>query len=229
MGRHITEKFGDHKAVYEVVGVARNLRDHNLKGDVPPRFYVSGEQGLEGPNDSATFEIRTAGEPTQMFEAIRKTILSVNQDLQLDPFRTLTENLDRNTAQPRMMARLCTLFGLVALLLAATGLYGVLSYAVTRRTNEIGVRMALGAGRGQVVNMILRETGVMILIGALVGVAGSAGLAKLIQSRLFGLSTLDPLTIASALAILAFVALIAGYIPAMRAARVNPVRALRHE
>jgi ABC-type antimicrobial peptide transport system permease subunit len=128
-----------------------------------------------------------------------------------------------------MMARLCTLFGLVALLLAATGLYGVLSYAVTRRTNEIGVRMALGAGRGQVVSMILRETGIMILIGALVGVAGSAGLAKLIQSRLFGLKTLDPVTITTALAILAFVALVAGYIPAMRAARVNPVRALRHE
>ena len=229
MGRHITERFGDHKAIYEVVGVARNLRDHNLKTDVFPRFYVSGEQGMEGPNEFATFEIRTAGDPRQMFEGIRKTILSVNQDLQLDPLRTLTENLDRTTAQPRMMARLCTLFGLVALLLAATGLYGVLSYAVTRRTNEIGVRMALGAGRGQVVSMILRETGIMILIGALVGVAGSAGLAKLIQSRLFGLKTLDPVTITTALAILAFVALVAGYIPAMRAARVNPVRALRHE
>jgi ABC-type antimicrobial peptide transport system permease subunit len=164
-----------------------------------------------------------------MFEAIRKTILSVNQDLQLDPFHTLTENLERNTAQPRMMARLCSLFGLVALLLAATGLYGVLSYAVTRRTNEIGVRMALGAGRGQVIRMILRETALMIAVGALVGVAGSAGLAKLLESRLFGLRTLDPLTIASALAILTLVALVAGYLPAMRAARVNPVRALRHE
>ncbi len=229
VGRHITHSFGDHKQTYEIVGVARNLRDHNLKGDVPPRFYVSGDQGLEGPNQSANFEIRTAGDPAQMFEAIRKTILSVNQDLQLDPAHTLTENLERNTAQPRMMARLCSLFGLVALLLAATGVYGVLSYTVTRRTNEIGVRMALGAGRRQVVSMVLRETGVMIAIGALVGVAGSAGLARLIQSRLFGLSTLDPITIVSALAILALVALIAGSIPAMRAARVNPVLALRHE
>jgi ABC-type antimicrobial peptide transport system permease subunit len=120
-------------------------------------------------------------------------------------------------------------FGLVALLLAATGLYGVLSYGVTRRTNEIGIRMALGAGRGSVVQMILRETSVMIVLGVVIGIGFTVGLTRLIASKLYGLSALDPLTIVSAVLILAIVAMIAGYIPAARAARVNPVSALRHE
>jgi len=127
------------------------------------------------------------------------------------------------------MARLCAVFGLVALLLAATGLYGVLSYGVARRTNEIGIRMALGAGRAAVVQMILRETGVMIVIGIIAGIGFTFGMKSLIATRIYGLSALDPLTIASAVTILTLVALTAGYIPAARAARVNPVSALRQD
>lgn len=229
IGRHVTEKFGDTHTTYEIVGVSKNARDHRLRDDIPTRFYIPGDQFMSGPSNWATFEIRTAGSPEQILGAVRKTILSVNGNLPIDNARPLADNIDRANDQPRMIARLCTIFGLIALLLAATGLYGVLSYGVARRTNEIGIRMALGAGRSNVIGMILRETGIMIAIGAVTGVAAAAGVARLVASRLYGLSTMDPVTLAAATAILAVVAMVAGYIPAARAARVNPTTALRHE
>jgi predicted permease len=229
LGRHITEKFGSKKNVMEVVGVAKNARDHRLRGDIPPRFYIPADQGMEGPNEWAVFEVRTASDPEQMIASVRKTLLSVNEDLPVGSARPVVMSVDRTNAQPRMVARLCSIFGIMALLLAATGLYGVLSYGVARRTNEIGIRMALGAGRGRVIKMILRETGVMIALGVVAGIIFTAIGVQLIKSRLFGLSALDPVVVLSAVAILTVVAAIAGYIPAARAARVNPTQALRHE
>jgi len=114
-------------------------------------------------------------------------------------------------------------------LLAAGGLYGVLSYGIARRTNEIGIRMALGAAPGRVIGMVLRETGMMLTIGAVLGIMLTFACARLIAGRLYGLSTLDPLTILSAVGIFAIVAAIAAFVPAVRAARVNPITALRHE
>jgi predicted permease len=229
IGRHITQKFGDKKNLLEVVGVAKNARDHRLRGDVPPRFYVPADQAMYGPNEWAFFEIRTAGDPEKMIETARKAILAVNENLPVGSARPLVDSVDRTNAQPRMVARLCSIFGIMALLLAATGLYGVLSYSVARRTNEIGIRMALGAGRGRVIQMILRETGVMIAIGVLAGVIFTAIGVQLVKSKLYGLGALDPLAITVAVVILGAVALVAGYIPAARAARVNPTQALRHE
>jgi putative ABC transport system permease protein len=229
IGRHVTESFGDQKHTMEVVGVAKNARDHRLRGDVPPRFYMPADQGMGGPNEWAYFEIRTAGDPDQMAASVRKTILSVNEDLPVDGARPVALSVDRTNAQPRLVARLCSIFGVMALLLAATGLYGVLSYGVARRTNEIGIRMALGAGRGSVIKMILRETGIMIAIGVPVGVGFTAAGVQLVKSKLYGLGALDPVAVVSSVGILAVVALVAGYIPAARAARVNPTQALRHE
>lgn len=228
IGRHITEKFGDQRSVMEVVGVARNARDHRLRDEVPPRFYIPVGQEMGGPAEGVNFEMRTAGDPQRMLETARKTILEVNSDL---PVRTrlLEDNLESLNFQPRMIARLCTIFGAIALVLAAIGLYGVLSYGIARRTNEIGIRMALGAGRGRVLTMILKETGFMIAIGLVAGMIAVFATTRLIAARLYGLSALDPLTIVAAACILAVVALAAGYIPAARAARVNPVTALRHE
>ena len=229
LGRHVTAKFGDKRNVMEVVGVAKNARDHRLRGDVPPRYYLPGDQGMQGPNEWATFAIRTAGDPEQMIASVRKTILSVDENLPVEGARPLVESVDRTNAQPRMVARLCSIFGIMALLLASTGLYGVLSYGVARRTNEIGIRMALGAGRGRVIQMILRETAVMIVVGAVAGTIFTAIGVQLIKSKLFGLGVLDPAAVLSAVGILTVVALVAGYIPAARAARVNPTQALRHE
>jgi ABC-type antimicrobial peptide transport system permease subunit len=187
------------------------------------------EQSLEGPLEGGSIMIRTAVNPDQIISSVRRAILSVNQDLYPEDLQPFVQNLDTLVAQPRVLARLCTLFGSIALLLAATGLYGVLSYGVTRRTNEIGIRMALGAGRRNVLGMILRETSMMIAIGVAIGMCATVAVTRLMKATLYGLSSLDPATIAGALLILCVVALVAGYIPAARAARVNPTTALRHE
>ncbi|MBZ5494121.1 MAG: ABC transporter permease [Acidobacteriia bacterium] len=229
IGRHITQDPGNEKNIMEVVGVARNVRDHALRGDVPPRFYVPGDQGMGGPNEWATFEIRTAGDPKYMLDAVRKTIVNADAKLYPTKERPLVESLESTMSQPRMMARLCAVFGMVGLLLAAGGLYGVLSYGIARRTNEIGIRMALGAAPGRVIGMVLRETGMMLAIGSVFGIVLTFACARLIAGRLYGLSTLDPLTILSAVGLFAIVAAIAAFVPAARAARVNPIRALRHE
>jgi predicted permease len=229
IGYHITSTFGKDHLTFEVIGVARNVRDHKLSGDVPPRFYMVPEQSLEGPLEGGSIMIRTAVNPDQIISSVRRAILSVNQDLYPEDLQPFVQNLDTLVAQPRVLARLCTLFGSIALLLAATGLYGVLSYGVTRRTNEIGIRMALGAGRRNVLGMILRETSMMIAIGVAIGMCATVAVTRLMKATLYGLSSLDPATIAGALLILCVVALVAGYIPAARAARVNPTTALRHE
>ena len=190
------------------------------------RYYVVPEQSIEGPIEGGSLLIRTASDPDQLIPSVRRAILSFNQDLYPEDLRPFVQNLDTYIAQPRVLARLCTLFGSIALLLAATGLYGVLSYGVTRRTNEIGIRMALGAGRRNVVGMIMRETGVMITIGVVVALCATVAVTRLMKATLYGLSSLDPVSIAGALTILCFVAMAAGYIPAARAARVNPTTAL---
>jgi predicted permease len=229
IGSHITERFGEKKNVMEVVGVARNARDHRLTGEVPPRFYVAQDQGMDGPSPWAIFEVRTAADETSMIAAVRKAILDLNENLPIEDVRSLQDSLDRTNAQPRMIAQLCAIFGTAALLLAATGLYGVLSYSVVRRTNEIGIRMALGAGKGRVIFLVLREMGLMVAAGMAVGALLTAFLTRFVASRLYGLSALDPVTIFLAACILVIVAAVAGYVPAWRAARVNPMTALRYE
>jgi predicted permease len=229
IGRHITADPGNQKNVMEVVGVAGNVRDHALRGKVPPRFYVPGDQGTDGPNEWATFEVRTTGDPKHMLDAVRKAIVSADANLYPTKEHLLLELLESSMSQPRMIARLCVVFGTVGLVLAAGGLYGVLSYGIARRTNEIGIRMALGAAPGRVIGMVLRETGIMLVIGVVFGIVSTFASARLIAGRLYGLSTLDPLTILSAVGLFAVVAAIAALIPAVRAARVNPIRALRHE
>ena len=229
IGRHITQDPGNQKNILEVVGVAGNVRDHALRGEVPPRFYVPGDQAMGGPNEWATFEIRTASDPKYMLDAVRKSIVSADSKLYPTKEHALVESLESSMSQPRMIARLCAVFGTVGLLLAAGGLYGVLSYGIARRTNEIGIRMALGAAPERVIGMVLRETGMMLVIGAVLGIMLTFACARLIAGRLYGLSTLDPLTILSAIGLFAIVAAIAALVPAARAARVNPITALRHE
>jgi ABC-type antimicrobial peptide transport system permease subunit len=129
----------------------------------------------------------------------------------------------------RLVAKLSTVFGALALLLAAVGLYGVMSYSVARRTAEIGIRMALGASQRSVASMILREIVVLVAIGSALGAAGALGLARFVQSLMFGLAPHDPLTLAASVAVLLVVGVVAGYVPARRAARIDPVVALRSD
>ena len=228
IGKHVTDTYGGSRLTMEVVGVAKNVRDHRLRGEVDPRFYVPVSQGDGGVPPSVYFEVRTTGDANAMLNTVRKAILQVNANLPILTAHTIDELIDNANNQPRMIAQLCGVFGGIALLLAATGLYGVLSYMVVRRTSEIGIRMALGAGRKTITRMILRETGWIIAVGMAIGVLAIYASTRLVAARLYGLSALDPLTIAVAIVILGVVAVTASYIPAIRAARVSPVAALRH-
>jgi ABC-type antimicrobial peptide transport system permease subunit len=199
-----------------------------LRGDVEHRFFVPVAQPIGVPN-FVTFAIRTAAEPSSVIAGVRRAIMSEDPNLPITAARPLTEFLDERMAQDRLLARLSMAFGVVALLLAAIGLYGVLSYGVARRTNEIGIRKALGAPHGTVMSMILRETGLLLVAGLVAGVALAAAGMRFIGSRLYGLAPMDPVALGAAIAVLASVALVAAWLPAYRASRVDPLVALRHE
>lgn len=226
IGRHITEFVEeDESETFEIVGVVKNVRSRSaLREQIPQTFYKALTPGFRG---SVVFEIRTAGEPKSMLAAVRRTILGANPDVPITASYTIEDLIARRTLAEGQIAYLCVIFGILALFLAATGLYGVLSEGVARRTNEIGIRMALGASRGKVVAMVLGETGLLVAIGLVAGVIAAGLSTQVIAAKLYGLSKMDPLTIVVALALLSIVGLAAGYVPAARAAKVDPVRALR--
>jgi predicted permease len=220
---------GMHVDKYEIVGVARNSRTRNVREDIEPRFYVPAAQPTDVPPRFITFVARTAAEPSSVLAGVRRAILSEDPNLPITAASALTELVNKQMAQDQLLARLSMAFGIVALLLAAMGLHGVLSYGVARRTNEIGIRKALGAPHGAVMAMILRETGLLLVVGLVAGVALSAVAVRLITSRLYGLAPTDPLAFAVAIAVLTGVALVAAWLPAYRASRVDPLVALRYE
>jgi ABC-type antimicrobial peptide transport system permease subunit len=160
---------------------------------------------------------------------IRQVIKQTNQNLPVDDVVTLSDQIGRSLVQQKLVARLGAFFGLLALLLACVGLYGVMSYGVARRTNEIGIRIALGARGRSVLWLVLREALVLVSIGLVVGVLASLAVTKTAASLLFELKPNDPLTITLATLLLSLVALVAGYLPARRASRVDPMVALRDE
>ncbi len=225
----MTDEFPDTHKTFTIVGVARDARDHSLRREIFRRFYLSALQPLGEFPPVMNYEIRTYAEPGSVIQAARKAILAFDPAIPIGNARPLTEMLDDNLRQERIIAQLSGVFGGLALLLAAIGLYGVLSYAVAQRTNEIGIRMALGAERGTVVRMVLRETAALIVIGLAAGVPASLACARLIQSKLFGLKPADPVTLAAAVGIMIAVAIVSGYLPARRASKVDPLIALRYE
>ena len=173
--------------------------------------------------------MRFSGSSSSVVPQIRRTITQVNRNLPVDEVVSLSDHIGRSLVQQKLVARLAAFFGLLALLLACVGLYGVMSYGVARRTNEIGIRMALGAHRLSVLWLVLREALVLVVIGLAIGVFASLALTKTAATLLYELKPNDPLTIALATLLLAGVAALAGYVPARRASRVDPMVALRDE
>jgi len=176
-----------------------------------------------------TLEVRTAADPAAMTATVRKELLAVEKNLPIFGVKTLTQQVQDSLGEQRLVAMLTTLFGLVALLLAAVGLYGVMSYSVARRTSEIGIRMALGAQRGDVTRLVLRETMTLVSVGVALGLAGALGAGRVLSSLLFGLAPTDPVAFAAATLLLTGVAAVASYVPARRASQVDPMAALRYE
>ncbi len=230
LGKHVIDQYGDKGTTFEVVGVAKNSRDHSLRGEVPPRFFTAAAQEAyqEFP-PAVNFEIRTAANPNLMLKTLRRTIQEVDPNIPIASARSINELVDDRVGQDRLIADLTGIFGALALLLAAIGIYGVLAYGVSQRTSEIGIRMAIGAASGTVIRMIMRETAVMIAIGVAAGLVVSAVVTRLIESKLFGLRPMDPLVVCGAAIVMSAIGLLAAYGPAWRASRIDPATALRFE
>ena len=182
--------------------------------------------------NTVVFEVRTAGDPMQFVGPIRAAMREVDSNLPLSNIRTQIQQADQTLAMERMFAKLLTLFGVIAQLLAAIGLYGVMAYAVSQRTQEIGIRMALGADRRKVLMMIVRQGMTLTVVGIAIGLGGAFVLMKYLESLtslLFGVEARDPVTFAVIAGLLGAVALLACLVPARRATKVDPLTALRYE
>ena len=215
--------------VLEVVGIAANVRYGGLKRDIPPVVYVSYAQVPASQLGPMTFAIRTASDPLHYVAAIRQIVREVDGRVPVTNLKTQSADIDQTINQEIVFARLCSAFAILALTIACVGLYATMAYAVVRRTSEIGLRLALGAGRGAVIWMMLRDVCVLAAVGMAIGASAGLATSRLVESFLFETKANDPRAIALAAAILLTAALTAGYAPARRASRVDPLTALRHE
>jgi predicted permease len=218
-----------HKTEMQIIGVARDTRYGGIREAMPSLVYMPYLQDQPAAPSEMSFVARTVGDPMASLAAIRKAAQSVDSDLPLRSVRTQSELIAMSFNKERLFATLSSFFGLLALALVSIGLYGVMSYTVARRTHEIGVRMALGAQSGNVLRMIMGESMLLVLIGSAVGLAAALATTRLVAGMLYELTPNDPLTIALATLLLLVVAALAGWLPARRAARVDPMVALRQE
>jgi predicted permease len=215
----------------EIVGVARDAKYTSQRDRVEPTAYQSWRQVLKRMT-FATFEVRTMRDPAASIAGIRQAMSEVDSNLPLSDIRTQVQQADETLAMERMFAKLLTLFGLIAQQLAAIGLYGVMAYVVSQRTHEIGIRMALGADRRNVLMMVVRQGMLLTVVGIAIGLAAAYVLTKYLESltsMLFGVEPRDPWTFAVIAVVLGVVALVACLVPARRATKVDPLTALRYE
>jgi predicted permease len=215
-----------HSGDIEIVGVAGNAKYDSLDESPEPAAYFPYAQRVQY---FGNFEVRYSGDAGQINSAVRRAIEDVNANIPINSISSLTELVDESTANQRLIARLSAFFGLLAAFLVCIGIYGLLSYAVARRTSEIGVRMALGAKRSNVLWLILREILVLVAIGVAIGVPVALEGNRLVAKLLYGLSPADPASLLAAVAMLIGIALLAGYLPARRASLLEPTAALRCE
>jgi len=228
LGRHVG--FGidpGTRTDMEIIGVVKDIKYMNLRNEIPDQAFLpylaSRNQG------GMTVFVRTAATPDTMFPILRAKIRELDANLPVYGMRTVQEDLNDTLVTERMTANLSAVFGFLATLLAMIGLYGVMAYSVARRTREIGIRMALGALEGKVVWMIMREVLVLVALGVVVALPAAFGLTRFVRSQLYGVTPNDPWTMLLATVGLMLVACAAGYVPALRASRVDPIRALRYE
>jgi ABC-type antimicrobial peptide transport system permease subunit len=212
---------------FEIIGVTQDAKYLNLR-EQPPRTYYTYYFQQPGQS-SITFQLRTSGEPRDYAGTIQRVMRDIDPQVQVVGLQTMAEVVDQSLVQERFIAQTASAFSVIALLLACVGLYGVMSYTVTRRTNEIGIRMALGARSRDVVGLVMREVVLLVALGAAIGLLAALATLRLVSSLLFGLTATDPLTIVLATSLLLVVAALAGYLPARRASRVDPLIALRWE
>lgn len=213
----------------QIVGVMADLKDRSLTAASRRRYYTSYVQQPVGSPGALRLLVRTTGDPARLVQDVRRAILAHDAQLPIDGVSPLSRLMQRSIREGRLLTRLATGFGVVALLLAAIGLYGVMSYAITRRTGEIGLRVALGARRGVVIRMVLGDALRLVFIGVAVGVPLALASTRFLRSQLYGVTATDPLAMGLALAVLLTSAVVAAMLPAIRASRVAPVVALREE
>jgi ABC-type antimicrobial peptide transport system permease subunit len=211
----------------QIIGLVPDVKYSDVKDSVPPVYYQPWRQ--DARKGALYFYVKTSLPPDQILASLRATIKRIDPALPVESLKTMPQQVRENIFLERMISILSSAFAMLATLLAGVGLYGVLSFSVQQRTREIGVRMALGADGGNIRSMVMKQVGVMLLIGGTVGIAAALGLGRLAQSQLYELQGHDPIALFSAVLLLTIVAFAAALVPAHRAARVDPMLALRYD
>jgi ABC-type antimicrobial peptide transport system permease subunit len=222
MGNH-----GNDSLNVQIVGLMKDAKYSEVKGDIPPVFIFPYKQ--DTTLGQLTFYVKTAAAPSQALRAIPGVIKKLDPNLPVENLKTLPQQVKENVYMDRMISTLSAAFAALATLLAAIGLYGVLAYSVAQRTREIGVRMALGASAGSVRAMVLRQVGLMTIVGCIIGIAGALAIGRGAKSLLYEMQGFDPTVFAIAVVVLGIVAMGAGLLPAHKASKVDPMQALRYE
>jgi predicted permease len=227
VGKRIGVNSSNNELNTEIVGVARDAKYSEVKDPVPPLFFLPYRQ--DDRIGSMSYYVRTSLAPEQMLQNIHRVVATVDSNLPVENLRTMEQQVQDNISLDRMISTMSAGFALLATVLAAVGLYGVLAYTVAQRTREIGLRMALGAAPGRVRAMVLRQVGVMTIIGGTIGLLAAVWAGRMAQAILYEMEGHDPFVLAGSMVLLALVALGAGLLPAIRASRIDPMRALRYE
>jgi predicted permease len=228
IGKRFFRSLGDKTTrLIEIVGVCADTRYSDMRQPTPPvHFDLDPQSPWPG---QMTYIIRSPLQPAILVPSLRRAVLLIDPDLPLSNIRTQQQQIDGSMQQERMFASLTAGFGLLALALACVGIYGIMAYTVSQRTNEIGIRFALGASRRQIRTMVMREAGWLAIAGVVVGLGVAIILMRLVQAMLYGLKSGDPLSLTASTMLLLTIALVAGWIPAARASSVEPMDALRHD
>jgi predicted permease len=224
---HVDAPPGEKTPSVEIVGFVRDAKYNSLHEDPSPTAYFPAIQ-IPGQNSGTSFELRTAIPPSELAAAVKESLTAMNAGISIE-FSTFAQQVDDSLARDRLVATLSGFFGGLALLLAVIGLYGVLAYTVTQRQKEIGIRMALGAAPVSILRLVLSDVARVLTVGICCGTIIALATAQFVQKMLFGLQPRDATTLALAIGVLAGVALFAGYLPARRASRLDPMAVLREE